>query len=286
MRNILINPMINKEFKLRFRSGRTFFGLAAYLVAIGIVVIGFIFLEGTITGQTGFIRPEESQAMFIVLSSIQLVLVLFITPGLTAGIISGERERQTLSILLTTAQSSTGIILSKLFSSISFLVLLIMASLPFYSLVFLFGGVSPLTIVKVMGFYLFTIFAMGSIGVLLSTLIRRTIISMIATYGITLFFSGGTAFLFMISLNYNLTMSAPGSVDVLSYIFASLSPPIVFFSILNNGTNEFLAEDLGISFPIIWTYLFIYLIIAIVLLSFSIRKLRPKMKSRLKRSKG
>ena len=80
--------------------------------------------------------------------------MLFITPGLTAGAISTEREKQTLSILLTTSQSSFQIISGKLLSSIAFLLLLIVAGLPIYSLVFLFGGISPMDFVKVF-FFLF-----------------------------------------------------------------------------------------------------------------------------------
>src|SRR5690606_12847273 len=135
----------------RFRSFRTFLGLLSYLIAMGIVVIGYMFLETSMGGSSQFIRPDQSRIMFMVLAYLQLGLILFITPGLTSGVISGERERQTLNILLTTAQSSTSIIISKLTSSISYLLLLLAASLPFYSLVFLFGGVSPVTIVKVMG---------------------------------------------------------------------------------------------------------------------------------------
>lgn len=43
--------------------------------------------------------------MFAVLTILQMALVLFITPSLTAGAISSEREKQTLNILLTTTQA-------------------------------------------------------------------------------------------------------------------------------------------------------------------------------------
>ena len=74
----------------------------------------------------------------MVLSVLQLALIVFITPGLTAGVISSERERQTLNMLLTTTQSSTSIIIGKLVSSVAYLLLLMIASLPLYSIVFLY----------------------------------------------------------------------------------------------------------------------------------------------------
>jgi len=276
LKSLFINPVLNKEFKLRFRSFRTFLGLLSYLIAIGIVVIGYMLLETSFGGSSPYIRPTQSRTMFMVLAYLQLGLILFITPGLTSGIISGERERQTLNILLTTAQSSTSIILSKLFSSISYLLLLIAASLPFYSLVFLFGGVSPVTIVKVMGFYLFTIFVFGSFGLLFSTLIRRTIVSMISTYGITLFLSGGAAFLFAITTSYYDFANIRPPL-VLPYIFAAFNPPIVFIGIFEEGVNQAFIDKTGISFPLMWSYLIIYTVLALLALWVSIKKLRPNM---------
>ena len=136
------NPVLLKEVKLRFRSPKSFTGILFYLIAVCIFVFGFIFVTMKING-TSYFKPSESFVLFTLLSYIQLGLVLFITPGLTAGTISTEREKQTLSILLTTSQSSFQIISGKLLSSIAFLLLLIVAALPIYSLVFLFGGISP-----------------------------------------------------------------------------------------------------------------------------------------------
>ncbi|MBS4198778.1 ABC transporter permease [Bacillus sp. FJAT-49732] len=276
MKNVLINPVLNKEFKLRFRSFRTFLGILTYLIAIGIVVIGYMLLETSMGGGSQFIRPSQSRVMFMVLAYLQLGLILFITPGLTSGVISGERERQTLNILLTTAQSSTSIIFSKLFSSISYLLLLLAASLPFYSLVFLFGGVSPTTIMKVMGFYLYTIFVFGSFGLLFSTLIRRTIVSMISTFGVTLFLSGGAAFLYLISTSYYHAANIQKPM-VLPYIFAAFNPPIVFSGLFDISIKEAFKDQTGISFPLIWSYFIIYTILALLALLVSIKKLRPNM---------
>ena len=142
MKNFVMNPVLNKEFKLRFRTFKSFLGILFYLLALGVIIVGFVFIE-SMSNTQGFFRPDQSRTMFMILSFLQLALILFITPGLTAGVISSERERQTLNIMLTTTQSSASIILSKLLSSVSYLLLLIIASLPLYSFVFLFGGISP-----------------------------------------------------------------------------------------------------------------------------------------------
>lgn len=274
MRQFFINPVLNKEIKLRFRSLKTFLGLLAYLLAIGIIVVGIIYMMTNFRG-SGYFRPEESQQMFIMLSFIQFALILFITPGLSAGIISGERERQTLNILLTTTQSSASIILSKLFSSVSYLLLLIIASLPVYSIVFLFGGVSPGMLLSIMGLYIFTILVFASIGVFFSTLIRRTIISIITTYGVTLFLAGGTAFLFLISVNFSQTQQLTDNVA--SYLFAILNPPIVLASMLIPDTKDLIIRYSGIHTSLWISYSIFYLLLVVCLLFVSIRRLRPNM---------
>ena len=178
--------------------------------------------------RTTYFTPDESFVLFTLLSFIQLGLVLFISPGLTAGVISTEREKQTLPILLTTSQSSFQIISGKLLSSIAFLLLLIFAGLPIYSLVFLFGGISPMDFGLVFLFLFVTLFAIGSLGVMFSTIIRRTIVSMIATYGTMLFLTTVTGF-----LSDNVC-----TVDVVKY---KCSPDVIsrlFFSIDKSWSSD------------------------------------------------
>ncbi len=280
MKQLLINPMLNKEFKLRFRSFKAFIGMLCYLMAVGIVVIGFIYMQ-TRFSNNGYFRPEESRTMFMILSFLQLSLVLFITPGLTGGVISGEREKQTLSMLLTTEQSSMSIILSKLVSSVSYLLLLVVSSLPLYSFVFLFGGVSPNDLLIVFGYSLFLVFAFGSVGVFYSTIIRKTIVSMVTTYATVLFLVGGTLFLFMLSMAIG---SGPyqNQTTPVPYLIAMFNPAIVIMEHFEPMVTEEIYNRSGIEFPLWVSFLSIYSILAVVSLSLSILKLRPSMKVKSK----
>lgn len=278
MRNLLINPVLNKEFKLRFRSFKGFLGLLFYLLAVGTVILGFIFIQMQ-SSSMGYFRPSQSREMFILMSFLQLGLILFITPGLTAGVISGERERQTLNILLTTNQSSMSIILSKLVSSVSYLLLMIFASLPLYSIVFLFGGISPGQMLKTLVFYIFTTFVFGSIGILFSTLIRKTIVSMVTTYGTALFFAGGTAFLFLISIEfYQMSNGVQPSSNPFPYFMAMLNPFIVMFGFLEPEIFRDITQKTGVDMPMWVSYVISYTVILILAVTISIRKLRPNMK--------
>jgi len=281
MRNLFLNPVLNKEFKLRFRSFKSFLGLSFYLLALSIIIIGFIYIQ-TQNSPMGLFRPDQSKNMFMLLSFIQMGLILFITPGLTAGVISGEREKQTLNILLTTNQSSTSIIFGKLISSVSFLLLMIIASMPIYSIVFLFGGISPGQVATILGFYIFTILVFGSVGIFFSTLVRRTIIAMVSTYGVTLFLTAGTAFLFTVTMSVNqmgITTNNP-----VPYFFVMLNPIMILFGFLEPDAFKELSSQtgMGIDFPLWAAFLISYTIIFLIMIFISIRKLRPNMKVKSK----
>lgn len=278
MRMNVNNPVLVKEVKLRFRSLKSFTGILFYLIAMSIFVFGFIFLTTAFTG-TGFFRPEESFFLFGLLTYIQLGLILFITPGLTAGTISTEREKQTLNILLTTSQSSMQIILGKLSSSIAFLVLMLVAGLPIYSLVFLFGGISPGQLGLIFLFFFLTMFTVGSIGVMFSTITRKTIVSMIATYGTMIFLAGVTAFFFMITVQVNMLGSGvTQNPSPLAHFWASINPGILIFSLLNPMTEEFVIEATKIDFPVWAGYIIFYVLLAALAITVSIKKLRVNMK--------
>jgi ABC-type transport system involved in multi-copper enzyme maturation permease subunit len=140
-------------------------------------------------------NKEASTASYVTLAAIQFLLIAFIAPSLTSGAISGERERQTLDLLLCTKLRSRTIILGKLFSSISQVVLLIVASFPVFATVFVFGGISIVNLLQLFLFYLVAALLMGSIGIFFSVHLRKTITSNVVTYGFVLFLLFGTLFL-------------------------------------------------------------------------------------------
>ncbi len=277
----LYNPVFVKELKLRFRSFKSFSGLMFYLAVLVIFIAGFLLITTGFTGK-GFFRPDTSFAMFSVLTIIQMALVLFITPSLTAGAISSEREKQTLNILLTTTQSSTQIVIGKLLSSVSFLVLMLIAGLPLYSLVFLFGGVSPSQIASIFLFYLLTVVAVGSIGVMFSTITKKTIVAMIATYGSIIFLGGITAFFFFITMAFSqMTPPAAGGTaqSFMAYFWAAINPGALILTLIEPEMGRGLKELSGVKLPVWVTYLIFYSGIMLLCLTVAIKKLRANMKS-------
>lgn len=286
-RNKLINPVLNKEFKLRMRTPRAMWTLFFYLFAIGLMAFSAIYIMQINMQSSQSFNPEESKLLFYFLSFAQLGLIAFMAPGLTAGVISGEREKQTLNLLLTTQQSSATIVLSKLVSSLSFMILIVLSTIPVYSMVFLYGGISPKQLMLVFLFYLFIMLVLGSFGIFFSSLFKRTMVSVIVTYGVTLFIFGATALLYFVLAstmdqlyNYNSVTSYSWVGHVIAWnpmaaLYSILDPTITEQAYLGNRGNP-IAQDPPLA---LWQeFMIIYSILSVLALILGIRSLRPRLK--------
>ena len=184
--------VLSRELRTRMRGRRAAIIITVYLLALAGAGAAFLHtFRDQFQYDPGSLFRFGSQ-VFMMLSFVQMSLIVFIVPGLTGGAVAGERDRQTLDILLSSQVSSAGIIIGKLLSSLTYVVLLLIAALPVFSLAFLFGGVSPRQIVVVFLLSLATAITLGSIGVALSTWLRRGQMATIATYAVTFFMSLGT----------------------------------------------------------------------------------------------
>jgi hypothetical protein len=75
-------------------------------------------------------------------TAIEFILLMFIVPAVTAASISGERERQTLDLMLTTQMTAAQIVTGKLMGALSSLFVLILSSFPAVAMVFVYGGIT------------------------------------------------------------------------------------------------------------------------------------------------
>jgi ABC-type transport system involved in multi-copper enzyme maturation permease subunit len=188
-------PVLRKELRTRMRGWRTPILMVLYLGLLAAVC--YAALAGNLNAQSF----NANQATFVglnlfnTLAILQGLLIVFITPAATSGAISGERQRQTLDLLLVTRVSSLGITSGKLLAAIAFDLLLIVSALPIFSLVFLFSGIGLDRILELVLLFIVSIMCFGSIGILVSTLTRKSTASTVVTYVLVLLIVAGLAFL-------------------------------------------------------------------------------------------
>jgi len=112
-------------------------------------------------------------------------LVLFFVPGLTAGAVAGERERQTLQPLQVTLLRPRSILIGKMVAAVAYLVLLIVASLPLIAMCSLLGGVRVVDIVRGTIGVILTAIALSAMVVCISTFAKRVQTATVLAYAFT-----------------------------------------------------------------------------------------------------
>ncbi len=251
------NPVYQRELKTSVRSMRTAIILLGYngiLALFGLFAFYVTFEYDSRYG--GTVDYASILLIYAIITAVEFCLVLFTVPALTAASISGEREKQTLDILLTTKLTPFQIITGKLASSISMMILLAFSSLPVLAIVFTIGGVSLGDFMEFMLLVIVTAVFVGSIGIFFSTLFKKTTTATVSTYGVLLVLGVGTLAILWASrliLEIKMNKFSGGdmlyqSPDVGSLIFILLiNPGMTFFSMIEDqiGTGSRLTEFLS-----------------------------------------
>lgn len=190
-----LNPVLARELKERMRRRRSSVVLSLYLLSLSAVLwvlyLGFS-AGGDVDGPDVLRVASLGRTAFQTLLFAMLLAVCFIVPGLCAGAIAGERERQTLLPLQVTLLRPRSILLGKLASSLAFVVFLVLAALPLIGVSFLLGGVEAGEVARGVAMVLVTATVVGCLSITCSTLLRRTQGATVASYGLVLVLVVGT----------------------------------------------------------------------------------------------
>ena len=218
-----ISGVFAKEARWRMRGRRAFLIVTIYVALLGLLVMGIyrliydraVFDAGF---NNGFQRLDVvsasastaiGQAIFVGILIVQTLLTLMVAPALTSGAIAMEREKQTLDLLITTPVSTLGMVIGKLISSLAYVLLLIVGSLPLMAVVFTFGGIAPEDVVRAYVMLVAVAFGVGSIGLFVSALLKRTQMATAVSYVVVLVLTLGSLALH----TYILASSLPRDFD-------------------------------------------------------------------------
>lgn len=283
MKTLVLNPILGKEYRSRMRSWKSPLIISLYLGLLGLITLGYYWVQQKNIFYTGF-GPDVGPQIYVLLTYFQLLLISFVTPALTAGAINGEKERQTFDLLVCTRLSAVSIVLNKLLASLAYIILLVIASLPVFGIVYFFGGVLLSDIGRVFMVYLVTAVSFGVIGIFCSSLFKRTQISMVVSYLLILFLLVGTIILTAFIQGIQSSPYQSSTAAFISY----LNPMIALASIFpNQGQNLGIINDilrLGVAMPNSlnqttlspWAYNFIInAVMAVILLLIAIIRIDP-----------
>jgi ABC-type transport system involved in multi-copper enzyme maturation permease subunit len=191
-----------KELRGRMRGRRAFVILTFYLLFLAGFAWAWELIAERTYGNSGslyggsaaFASSLIGQEIFGALLIIETLLVVFLAPAFTAGAISLEREKQTLDMLSATPISSLAIVIGKLLSALTYVFILIVASIPLTAIVFVYGGVGPDEVLRGYVVLFASAIGLGSLGLFISALMQRTQAATVVTFFGVMALTMGTIF--------------------------------------------------------------------------------------------
>ena len=189
-----VRIMAAHEFRLRLRSGRWMWLLAAwFLVLLGFTVLERFALARIETRELG--TPMFGGLMLVVLG-----LGLLVVPALSAQSINGDRERGVLATLQTTLLTPMEITLGKLAAAWGTALVFLATTLPLVIWCFIEGGVSLARVVVTLLVVALILGVIAAVALALSALLARSTTSAVLAYLTIFALTAGTLITFGLGL--------------------------------------------------------------------------------------
>lgn|GEM_PF-4478554 len=271
MKNFFQNPLVIKQLREEMRSRKIFF-----LVPVYIAILSTIALVSVANSSSAGFNPVTLSSsskitlfVFVIAVSILLGLIALI---LGAASFTTEKERATYELLELTPMSYVQLVLGKFFHSFILITLILFSSLPVFSILFFMGGLGYLDLILPI-LYLMLFFAVVILGAIcISIGSNKTIIGIILSLLV--------GFVTYVSLAI-LGTGAYNNPEGLG--FAVLSPWLVAWRQIFQPVP---LRILSFSVPVWIVYCALYILLAILLISWGhnaldTRKLQRNARARI-----
>jgi ABC-type transport system involved in multi-copper enzyme maturation permease subunit len=174
--------------RVRVRSMRMCWGIFAYAAIMAMVFFFALFFFKSLIAYDVANIYSYIIMLYPVLALTQIGILGVVIPINTASSISGEKERQTFDIMMTTSMTPFSIIAGKVISAMIDGMSYVVAGLPIMALAFVIGGISWSYLFKFIAVALLVSLFSASIGIMCSSLCKKSITAVTMSYGIYIIF--------------------------------------------------------------------------------------------------
>ncbi|QDV16134.1 ABC-2 family transporter protein [Gimesia panareensis] len=193
-------PLLSKELTELANRRRTYVIRTIYaLLFLGFV--GFIYIElmsGLRNNPLAILG--RGREIFESMVYLQFTAIYLFLPAITCGVITQEKERNSLGLLLITRLSPSTIILEKYLGRLITMLTFLTLGLPILAFAYALGGVSPAMFISGLWFLLLTMLQVAALGVFCSSYFRTTVGAFIASYLIGFFMLFGPMIVYELNL--------------------------------------------------------------------------------------
>ena len=195
------NPVYSREMRVGSRSARLPVVLAVFNGILALAALINMYSAVNQVKTSAAIQYTRFMDMYELVATLAFVLLVFLSPAVTAARISGERERQTLDLMLSTQMTAAQIVVGKLMAALAAQFLLILSACPLVAMVFVYGGITWGDALELLLCYVAASFFAGSLGICCSSFFKRSTISTVVTYWIMTAVVAGTYFINQFALS-------------------------------------------------------------------------------------
>ncbi|MGV3486771.1 MAG: hypothetical protein ACO1RT_20315, partial [Planctomycetaceae bacterium] len=161
----MIGPVFNREAVVAPKRSKTYLGRAIYVLSLFVLLCtGYLVLAGTRSLSSASDLSRFGSGMFGLLAPLQVIVLSCQAAVGAASSVAQEKDRRTLLLLLMTRLSGREVVIGKLAASLLGTLSLLLASLPLFLALTLFGGVSREQVVAAYGVTLATVVLSASVG--------------------------------------------------------------------------------------------------------------------------
>lgn len=140
---MIVGPVFSREAVVAPRRARHYISRTIYVIALLLLMCtAWMVLTGTQRIRNVGDMARFGSVLFQILAPLQLALMMFLSAMQSASNIAIEKDRQTLILLLMSRLTNSELVLGKLFASLLNVGVMLIASLPIFMLIVLFGGTS------------------------------------------------------------------------------------------------------------------------------------------------
>ncbi len=162
---VLVGPLFTRELTTLPRRGRLYVARAAYGATLLVLLsTAWQVLAGMQEVRNVGDFARFGAAIFQVLAPLQLAAVMFLAALTAAASVAQEKDRRTFDLLLLTNLTNSELVLGKLFASLASVVDLVIAAVPVFAALPLFGGVGLRQVAGACGVTLAAALLAGSVG--------------------------------------------------------------------------------------------------------------------------
>ncbi|MEE8169620.1 MAG: ABC transporter permease subunit [Phycisphaerae bacterium] len=256
-RLVPVNPILVRVVFAGGRRTRHLWIRMVYLAVLAVIVAVGVITTQSGSGSSSLADLAKSATLvFKYVSYAQLTMVCLLAPIFAAAAITQERDAQTYNILLSTPLSNAQIVFGSLLSRMYFVFVLLLAGLPLFCVMMVYGGVTLREIALSTGLAAASALAAGALAISISVIrvgTRKTIFSFY-------FFVAFYLMALMALSRFSQFMPAeavpaPGEMMRMSWL-APLHPLLALWAVLGVTPAPGFGEVAHYGFP--WSYMAAY----------------------------